>query len=594
MKNLLLLLFFLILNSSYSQKQYQTWCFGHQCGIDFSSGIAVASTNAMTTLYGVSEPAAMISDLDGNLLFYTDGDGTDSVCNGVRWGTIWNRNGVRMDGGLLDDTVGGGYSSRQGALIIPKPGTTDQYYLLNSDHVEWEGDTVCTQPYPYKKGGGVGYFVIDMSLNGGDGAVIEYNKKLLVPSFEGLTATRHANGMDYWVATQTGWYDLGFPSADSIFIYRLTSSGFSAPLKFPVGINDALLRFSPDASKLFIEDTKTIYEFDNTTGNISNPKIITNVGTTFNISFVFSPNSMYLYTLEFNQIGFFNYNYSLYQYNTNAADISATKTLVANTPTLPITNGIIIYGQAQTAPDGKIYISRYNPEDSTDCQTLSVINCPNKYGPAAGFMENGFTLLPNTFVSFALPNNIEYFLQSEDSCGTINIRADYTYLENCYLDSIPFIDMSFNAITSWQWNFGDPGSGAANTSTLKNPKHKFSTFGIYNVTLIVSDGVYSDTITYPAEIMNCFPENISEINLIFETVVAPNPADDYCTFTFPASNENYQLEIFDLYGRIILSEKTILTNSYTMKTEILSSGIYFYRAFSEEKGVSQGKFMVTR
>jgi PKD repeat protein len=42
-------------------------------------------------------------------------------------------------------------------------------------------------------------------------------------------------------------------------------------------------------------------------------------------------------------------------------------------------------------------------------------------------------------------------------------------------------------ITSWSWQFGDPGSGAANQSTLEDPTHEFSQPGIYQVTLTVTD-----------------------------------------------------------------------------------------------------------
>ncbi len=42
------------------------------------------------------------------------------------------------------------------------------------------------------------------------------------------------------------------------------------------------------------------------------------------------------------------------------------------------------------------------------------------------------------------------------------------------------------SITGWNWNFGDPGSGAANTSTLQNPSHLFTGWGNYNVTLSVT------------------------------------------------------------------------------------------------------------
>ena len=54
---------------------------------------------------------------------------------------------------------------------------------------------------------------------------------------------------------------------------------------------------------------------------------------------------------------------------------------------------------------------------------------------------------------------------------------------------VDFTDESFGVshpITSWAWDFGDPGSGADNTSTLKNPSHVFTTPGIYTVTETVS------------------------------------------------------------------------------------------------------------
>lgn len=42
--------------------------------------------------------------------------------------------------------------------------------------------------------------------------------------------------------------------------------------------------------------------------------------------------------------------------------------------------------------------------------------------------------------------------------------------------------------STYQWNFGDLASGSANTSTLANPNHIFSSPGIYNITLTTSGG----------------------------------------------------------------------------------------------------------
>lgn len=52
------------------------------------------------------------------------------------------------------------------------------------------------------------------------------------------------------------------------------------------------------------------------------------------------------------------------------------------------------------------------------------------------------------------------------------------------------------SIVSWNWNFGDPGSGIYNNSTIANPQHIYSNPGLYDVVLIVVNvNNCSDTIT---------------------------------------------------------------------------------------------------
>ncbi|MBS1617276.1 MAG: PKD domain-containing protein, partial [Bacteroidetes bacterium] len=43
------------------------------------------------------------------------------------------------------------------------------------------------------------------------------------------------------------------------------------------------------------------------------------------------------------------------------------------------------------------------------------------------------------------------------------------------------------SVQSWAWNFGEPSSGAANTSSLQNPTHTYSAPGTYTVTLTITD-----------------------------------------------------------------------------------------------------------
>ena len=94
-----------------------------------------------------------------------------------------------------------------------------------------------------------------------------------------------------------------------------------------------------------------------------------------------------------------------------------------------------------------------------------------------------------------------------------NVGAEWDYYttvvevtSNCFLADftwdcsgplqIQFEDYSVGHPVSWSWTFGDPASGANDTSNLENPTHSFSAPGSYSVELIVSDGLQADTVMY--------------------------------------------------------------------------------------------------
>ncbi|MFA6277158.1 MAG: PKD domain-containing protein [Pedobacter sp.] len=105
------------------------------------------------------------------------------------------------------------------------------------------------------------------------------------------------------------------------------------------------------------------------------------------------------------------------------------------------------------------------------------------------------------------------------SCSTSDIELNFTFdvdslptakftaaTEKCANQGIIFTDASnANAdgkvITKWQWDFGDPASGALNTSAEQKPKHTFTAPGTYTVKLFVSaeNGCMSDV--FPQDII---------------------------------------------------------------------------------------------
>ena len=79
--------------------------------------------------------------------------------------------------------------------------------------------------------------------------------------------------------------------------------------------------------------------------------------------------------------------------------------------------------------------------------------------------------------------------------------ADFTNSNpQCPGIAVDFTDQSLpnvGALTTWSWNFGDPATGAANTSTLQNPSHIYYTAGTYTITLTVTNdkGCVSNILT---------------------------------------------------------------------------------------------------
>ena len=68
--------------------------------------------------------------------------------------------------------------------------------------------------------------------------------------------------------------------------------------------------------------------------------------------------------------------------------------------------------------------------------------------------------------------------------------ADFSYDESviCAGDSVHFTDLSYHAITTWTWNFGDGTTiTGTNASVYQNPYHTYTAPGNYTVTLTVSN-----------------------------------------------------------------------------------------------------------
>ncbi len=74
---------------------------------------------------------------------------------------------------------------------------------------------------------------------------------------------------------------------------------------------------------------------------------------------------------------------------------------------------------------------------------------------------------------------------------TVPLAANFSFEKGCAGELLSFKDQSSfipqTSIAGWEWDFGDPASGAANTSILQNPQHAFTYSDTFTVTLTVTD-----------------------------------------------------------------------------------------------------------
>ena len=141
-------------------------------------------------------------------------------------------------------------------------------------------------------------------------------------------------------------------------------------------------------------------------------------------------------------------------------------------------------------------------------------------------------------------------------CGIIDAKFKDS-LDKSY--TVYFSDSTIkNAQDSlvWRWKFGDPLSGASDSSILQHPSHKFSGPGSFNVCLYVfayrSTGlVCKDTLCKTIVLV---PNSIHEQNLSYLNII-PNPAQNYIIVNGALPGDYFELR--NLYGQTVLKVDSI-------------------------------------
>jgi len=143
----------------------------------------------------------------------------------------------------------------------------------------------------------------------------------------------------------------------------------------------------------------------------------------------------------------------------------------------------------------------------------------------------------------------------------IPVEADFTYSSACPGSPVQFADLSVfispEIISDWEWNFGDPSSGAANTSNLRHPTHTFASPGTYNVELTITSSAFGGchisfvkpvTVFQPPAVSFALPSATCEnTSLPFNALVGNEIASVYWDFGDPTSGDGNKSELINAF-----------------------------------------------
>ncbi|HEX5111502.1 MAG TPA: dockerin type I domain-containing protein [Saprospiraceae bacterium] len=296
--------------------------------------------------------------------------------------TAWDRNHDTMPNGK---NLLGGYSSSQSAIIVPAPGSKELYYLF----------TVAD----FNIAPGLSYSIVDMTLNGGKGDIKASSKNTLLLSntTEKLTATLHANQRDVWILTHT----LG---DKNFYAFKLTPTGITNPPVIstigttygnsPEDWYTGQIRVSHNGQFIAANISRVkkteLFDFNTSNGLLSNSKLLNLDEDIYGMEF--SPNDSLLYLASVNAFADTNF---VFQYSFQ--DLIPSFQVVGFIKQDTFNE---VFGTLQLGPDQKIYVA------TNSHASLDVIHQPDKRGQACNYQVASIHLLPKTRSTSGLPQKI--------------------------------------------------------------------------------------------------------------------------------------------------------------------------------------------
>lgn len=542
-------------------KQADTWIFGHEGRLTFHN--LEAEANPTTGDYGIPFGSSTMSDENGNLLFFTNGE------------TVYNKAFSVMTNGT--GLLGSKYLG-QSSIIVPDPASSLKYFVFTTNKYLANYFTE-----------GVRYSVVDFTSNS-NGEVTTKNQQVFTENSKVICAVKHDNDQFYWVIT----HGFGPNKGGSFYSFLIDTSGVAqSPVVSTVGFfqnTDMSDQFgnliaSSDGNKLALtlpySGIIEIFDFNNATGEVSNATTSSTGQFYYPMGVEFSPDNSKLYATTNPLNADTSYLYQLDPSHSQPFD----NRIVIKKMAYDEIETDTLFTTLQLATDGKIYVSKVT-HGAKGLPNLGVIYNPDRPGLACNYNElnytssNGFYLEGAT-TEVGLPNFMNEYLDI----------PHFFYLNQCLNDSTNFIIRN-TANLEPTWDFDD----AAGTSILADPYspiHIFSEDGIYEVELTETyDG--NDYIFTEQIIINPLPAiDIGQgSNIIYIlpgssiTLDAGSGMDIYSWN--PGTSDNQYLDV-NSPGTYIatVTDFNCCTNSDTV--EVVYASLTFPNAFKPGSTISENQ-----
>jgi hypothetical protein len=556
----------------------QNWYFGVKAGLDFSTSPPTALDDGMTSEVNAT---ACMSDSEGNLLFYTDGN------------RIWNRHHQIMTNGDGIDGYDGNYA--QQVVIVHDPENIQSYYVFY----------VSEASYPVHRHR-LKYSIVNMS--NGDGVVESKNTVLPTDDIIVKIAAVEKRGEAFRIVTQgekTGKY----------FCFKGTPAGIEqTPVITDTGVpnEDSYdygdLRFSPDGKMLAATNAfsgmLSLFRFDFESGILTEPIFISADRPT---SVEFSGNGTLLYVTSFancSQNRLYQYGVSLYSQN----QIVSSRMLLGIAPNI---------GMLRRGPDGRIYVGRRDPNGCNLYHHIGTIKFPNNPGLRAEFVDvsiylkegrtfqglpnfattlcSDFTTLPKeatvcgeatyaidvsgSLAEFKWDNGSTNAIREVNKTGAYWVESRIGHCIERDTISVVFEESKIEFEKDTAYIFGKPltltPSGNATSEIVwhdnsKGPSYTASEPGRYSFTTSFNNCVFRDTVTVIRR--ELFVPNVITVN--------GDTRNEFFHLPFIRPGEDWEVYIYNRYGTEIFRN-----NSYQNNWQTGEAQSCFYRILNRAFGV---------